>query len=156
MSDLAGAPGYRIATALILLDARDRFLLLERATDPSGWAPPGGRCEPPESPNAAVLRELREETGLDCARMVAFNVWYGDIGAHRMVGLDYVGLYAGGEVRLSEEHRAARWLSLEELRAENLPVAKGFEPRFFERAIHVAREVLRRIPEEHDTLFTAV
>lgn len=146
--------GYRIATAIILLDDADRFLLLERAHDPPGWAPPGGRCEPPESPNFAVIRELREETGLSCRRFVVFNTWYGDIGARRMVGLDYVGLYVPGEVRLSAEHRASRWVTVDELRASSLPLAKGFELRFFARAIQVARQILRRLPADEDAIFT--
>ncbi len=149
-------PGYRIAVALILLDAEDRFLVLERATNPPGWAPPGGRCEPPESPNATVVRELREETGLSCSRFMVFNTWYGDIGPHRTVGLDYVGLAEEGEVRLSSEHRAFRWLTLDGLARAGLPMATGFEPRFFERAVRVARDVLRRLPPGEQPLFTAI
>jgi len=34
-----------------------------------GWAPPGGHVEPNEDPQEAVLREIREETGLEVCPM---------------------------------------------------------------------------------------
>ena len=34
-----------------------------------GWAPPGGHIEPNEDPQDAVLREIREETGLEVCPM---------------------------------------------------------------------------------------
>ena len=36
-----------------------------------GWAPPGGHIEPNEDPQEAVLREIREETGLEVCPMPA-------------------------------------------------------------------------------------
>ena len=36
-----------------------------------GWTPPGGHIEPNEDPQAAVLREIREETGLEVCPMPA-------------------------------------------------------------------------------------
>ncbi len=43
--------------------ARRWLLLIERA-DGLGWAVPGGGVKPAEFPDAAVVRELEEETGL--------------------------------------------------------------------------------------------
>ena len=36
-----------------------------------GWTPPGGHIEPNEDPQEAVLREIREETGLEVCPMAA-------------------------------------------------------------------------------------
>jgi ADP-ribose pyrophosphatase YjhB (NUDIX family) len=36
-----------------------------------GWTPPGGHIEPNEDPQEAVLREIREETGLEVCPMPA-------------------------------------------------------------------------------------
>ena len=46
--------------------ARGRLLLIRRGHDPHRglWSLPGGRIEPGESPEEAVVREVREETGL--------------------------------------------------------------------------------------------
>lgn len=51
----------------IVFDARRRLLVVQRAHDPDRgcWSVPGGRVEPGEDDAAAVVREVREETGLD-------------------------------------------------------------------------------------------
>jgi 8-oxo-dGTP diphosphatase len=46
-------------------DGRRAVLLVERRFPPHGWALPGGFVDPGEPVEAAALRELREETGLD-------------------------------------------------------------------------------------------
>jgi 8-oxo-dGTP diphosphatase len=50
----------------VVLDARGRLLLIRRGHEPSRglWSVPGGRVEPGESREAAVEREVLEETGL--------------------------------------------------------------------------------------------
>lgn len=47
-----------------LPDGRRAILLIERRFPPHGWAIPGGFVDAGESCEAAVLRELHEETGL--------------------------------------------------------------------------------------------
>ena len=51
----------------VVHDAAGRLLLIQRGHDPhrGRWSLPGGRIEPGESPEQAVVREVREETGLD-------------------------------------------------------------------------------------------
>lgn len=51
----------------VVLDDRRRLLLVCRANEPGRglWSVPGGRVEPGETAAAAVVREVREETGLD-------------------------------------------------------------------------------------------
>ena len=50
----------------VAFDAQGRLLLVKRANPPAQglWSSPGGRVEPGESAEIAVVREVLEETGL--------------------------------------------------------------------------------------------
>jgi len=63
----------REAAGAIILRADGAVLLVKRARPPLAgqWSLPGGRVEARESPEEAVVREVREETGLE-VRVVAF------------------------------------------------------------------------------------
>lgn len=66
-ADVEAKPILLVA-ACALLDADNRVLLAQR---PAGkpmaglWEFPGGKVEPGETPEAAVIRELREELGVE-------------------------------------------------------------------------------------------
>jgi ADP-ribose pyrophosphatase YjhB (NUDIX family) len=51
----------------VVHDAAGRLLLIQRGHDPhrGSWTLPGGRVEGGETPEQAIVREVREETGLD-------------------------------------------------------------------------------------------
>jgi 8-oxo-dGTP diphosphatase len=50
----------------VIKDEAGRLLLIKRGHEPGKglWSIPGGRIEPGESDEAALVREVREETGL--------------------------------------------------------------------------------------------
>lgn len=59
----------RAAVVILLFEHRGvpSFLIIKRAargSNPGQWALPGGMLEPGETPDAAALRELHEETGV--------------------------------------------------------------------------------------------
>ncbi len=74
----------RCVDALARLD--DKFVVTERLTEPYGLAFPGGKIEPGESSEAAVMREVAEETGL------SFFI-EGSVGLYDAAGRDPRGPY---------------------------------------------------------------
>jgi 8-oxo-dGTP diphosphatase len=65
-----GGPPLVLVAAVVLVDADGRVLLAQR---PEGkamaglWEFPGGKVDPGETPEAALIRELAEELGIDVA-----------------------------------------------------------------------------------------
>jgi ADP-ribose pyrophosphatase YjhB (NUDIX family) len=59
------------AVGAVVLDEEERVLLVKRGRPPGAgqWSLPGGRIEGDELPAEAVVREVREETGVE-ARVV--------------------------------------------------------------------------------------
>ena len=100
---------------------RDGKILLQRRSDNGLWGFPGGILELEETYAQAALREIREETGLDC-RLVSFlgifhnydMMWPNGDRAHTLGAL-YVAEILGGELRTDEESRELRFFSPEEL-----------------------------------------
>jgi 8-oxo-dGTP diphosphatase len=60
-------PNEILGVGAVLVDRDGRVLLVRRAHPPSAgaWTLPGGRVEPGESTEAAIVREVREETALE-------------------------------------------------------------------------------------------
>jgi 8-oxo-dGTP diphosphatase len=97
----------------VIKDEAGRLLLIRRGHEPGAglWSIPGGRIEPGESDVAALVREVREETGLD---VVAGKL----LGAVQRPGLagavvdirDYVAVVTGGALAAGDDAADARWV----------------------------------------------
>jgi 8-oxo-dGTP diphosphatase len=100
--------------------------LIRRGHDPGAglWSLPGGRIEPGETDEQAVVREIREETGLIvvCDRLVGSVERPGLDGA--VVDIrDYAAIITGGELAAGDDAADARWVSPADL--ASLPVTGG-------------------------------
>lgn len=108
-------PTFTVSAAGIVTNEKGQVLLLDHILRPdSGWGVPGGFMEKREQPEAALRRELMEETGLELT----------DIRLERcrnMRGHIEIIMIARGvgkpEVK-SREITSARWFDLDDLPAE--------------------------------------
>lgn len=105
-----------VAAAIIENDA-GRILIARRRAGKSQaglWEFPGGKLEPGETPEACLIRELREEMGIAIAPYARFGVNEHDYGAYFIRLIAYRAKYISGEIRLSD-HDAYRWTAADEL-----------------------------------------
>ena len=111
-------------TVLCLLTDGDRLLLQHRAgRDWAGWTLPGGHVEPGESFVGAVIREMKEETGLTVLQPRLAGVKQFPIVNGRYVVLLFRAEQYKGTLRSSEEGEMA-WFRYDELPA--LPTVDDF------------------------------
>ena len=66
-----------VPTVDIIIQVKEKIVLIERKNPPHGWALPGGFVQMDESLEEAALRELKEETGLGEAYLEQLYT-YGD------------------------------------------------------------------------------
>jgi 8-oxo-dGTP diphosphatase len=104
-----------IVAAVIVADGR--VLACERAAPPEvagRWEFPGGKVEPGETDEAALVRECAEELGVRVA--VGARVGPDVALAHgRAVLRVFAVRLLGGDVPRALEHSAMRWLGVDEL-----------------------------------------
>jgi ADP-ribose pyrophosphatase YjhB (NUDIX family) len=105
----------------VVVDGRGRALLGRRAGDPRAglWDVLGGFLEPGESPEEGLLRELREEIGVDCTvgrYLGGFVDTYGDDG-DATLNLAYECRIVEGEPRAADDVSELGWFAPAELPA---------------------------------------
>ena len=107
-------------TVLCLIHQEDRYLLQDRVKENwKGCALPGGHIEPGESIVDAVIREMKEETGLTIQSPRLCGIKQFPIEGGRYLVFLFETDRFEGELSDSEEGKM-RWVKISELPQENL------------------------------------
>jgi 8-oxo-dGTP diphosphatase len=97
----------------IITDDTGRLLLIKRGHEPEEgrWSLPGGRVRPGESDWDALVREVREETGLNVepGRLVGAVERPAPGGAVFDI-YDYAAIVSGGQLAAGDDAADARWI----------------------------------------------
>jgi ADP-ribose pyrophosphatase YjhB (NUDIX family) len=110
----------------VITDEHGRLLLIKRGHAPGAglWSLPGGRIEPGETDAEALVREMREETGLTVqAGPLIGTVRRPAAGGDVLDIRDYAATVTGGTLRAGDDAAEARWVGPGEM--EELPTTDG-------------------------------
>jgi 8-oxo-dGTP diphosphatase len=110
----------------VITDERGRLLLIKRGHEPAAglWSLPGGRIEPGETDAEALVREMREETGLEVEPGPLLGAVQRPSGDGDVLDIrDYIATVTGGTLIPGDDAADARWVSAAEL--ESLAITEG-------------------------------
>jgi len=102
----------------VIRDAKGRLLLVKRGHEPGAglWSLPGGRIEPGETDADALVREMREETGLDIEPGPLLGAVRRPAGDGDVIAIrDYAASVTGGTLSPGDDAADARWVSAADL-----------------------------------------
>ena len=103
-------------TCAIIMDG-ERILVTQRSSEmphPHKWEFPGGKLRTGENPEACIIREIREELGVEISvKQLLPSVSY-SYSRHTVKLIPFICNILAGEISLSE-HSVYRWVNRSEL-----------------------------------------
>jgi 8-oxo-dGTP diphosphatase len=110
---------YRLAVRAVIRDERGRCLLVRRSATcrrfVGTWEWPGGKVDDGEAFDAALRREVREETGLDVELGGVLGAIGFEMDVAHIAMLCLAATVTGGRLVLSDEHDEHAWVPIAEL-----------------------------------------
>ncbi len=137
-----------MAVYMVVHDEKGRVLLLRRGKQVKHfagcWELPGGKPAPDENFARTAELEVDEETGLYVAPQAVAGAAEGSIPGTRVAMLVLEGLAAESKVRLSSEHDAYGWVTVNE--ARSLKLRPGYDTFFASYKGPATRQKSKRRP----------
>ena len=128
-------PTHIVAVGGIVEDGKGNILLVK--TRNGGWVFPGGQVEVGENLTDALVREIKEESGIDVtvSKLIgvysntAIHKWYDGItDVPTKVMLDFTCELIGGELAISDETTESQWIVKDEVL--NMITAPAIQTRY--------------------------
>ena len=101
---------HKVSVAALVTNEKGEVLLVNSPW--RGWEYPGGLIEPGESFEAALKREVREESGVEI-EITGFVGICKNV-ERNIVNIDFTARYTGGALATSEESTEVGWFTYEE------------------------------------------
>ena len=120
-----------VSQKAVIVNKEGKILTIRRSkTSPFRslyWDLPGGILEPGEDKKEAILREIKEETGLDVKNIVAIDEGTWQESEYLWTTTCYMGRSKTNNIALSYEHDDFKWVTPEEIqKLQALPIHKKF------------------------------
>ena len=117
-------------------------ILMQRRTDSGNWSLPGGVMDIGETLQQCVIREVKEETGLDIAVTGLLGIYtdpahviaYADGEVRQEFNITYLGQVTGGTITVSDESTEVRFVDPTEF--DHLPIHDTVRLRLHHHAQH--------------------
>lgn len=101
---------HSVSAGVVVLNDEGNILLIKGPR--RGWEPPGGIVELGESIEAAAIREVKEETGID-VEIIKFCGIFQNL-KQSVVATGWLGRAVGGELKTSEESLEVGFFTIEQ------------------------------------------
>lgn len=119
------AKPFVLSVKVVIQDARGRVLVLRRSASSKAnagkWEFPGGKIDPGETFDAALIREVDEETGLRVALRRVLGAAEYELPDRKVAYLIMEGAADSEQVRLSPEHDDFAWVQRSKLAEIDFP-----------------------------------
>lgn len=135
------ANSIKAGGSAIVADEQGR-ILMQRRTDSGNWALPGGVMDIGETLEQCVIREVKEETGLDIEIIGLVGVYtdprhviaYANGEVRQQFNITFAGRVTGGQITVSDESTEVRFVHPDEL--TEMPIHPTVELRLQHYAEH--------------------
>jgi 8-oxo-dGTP diphosphatase len=105
---------FRFGVHAMIFNSEGLLLTLKRTYGNKGWSLPGGGVDPGETIHQALLRECREELGIEVQDVVLTGFYYHN-NLNAQVGIFRCSIPEDENIKLSAEHSEYKWAHLSEL-----------------------------------------